>query len=491
MKYFLGTLCALLLLINSARAYGPLGHETVGAIADERLAKTPTAAKIAALTDGISLERASTIPDEIKSWDKNGPDDPHGSHFKDHPKIDLQLREFWKANPPTQDKTSATPSHHWFHYADVPLFDGEKYSSSKLGRNQWDIVHMIPYCAAVLKGEVSEDNPRKITKAVAIILLAHYLGDIHQPLHVGAEYFDNDGHPLAVKGTGEALEDQGGNSLSFVEIAGPKPGYHHSLHGYWDNDVVKSQFSAAPEDLPKDEMKTRLQGEKAALVQQLAAHEPRNWRLPTNVAVKDWAQAWADEIMPIAREAHRRLQFEHVRGEQDETGAVLAKGVAKERHMPDGVSYHDWSARIVRDELHRAGWRLADLMEKCVSSGGAETVPAPPTSAIAPVPSASANATVVPAARPHLTSAARSMYGPVPENYKEIITSWLKSQGKDPAGLAIQWQTEPRPADLPDETGQKLYGYLVIFNTTEKGGVPPSAKTRSVLIRDGAVVKSR
>src|SRR5471030_1349846 len=143
MKYFLGTLCAFLLMINLARAYGPLGHEIVRAIADERLAKTPTAAKIAALTDGINLERASTIPDEIKSWDKNGPDDPHGSHFKDHPKIDMQLREFWKANPPTQDKASATPSHHWFHYADVPLFDGEKYSSGKLGRTQWDIVHMI------------------------------------------------------------------------------------------------------------------------------------------------------------------------------------------------------------------------------------------------------------------------------------------------------------------------------------------------------------
>ena len=491
MKYFLGTLCAFFLLINLAGAYGPLGHEIVGAIADERLKGTPAAAKIAALTYGISLERASTIADEIKSWDKNGPDDPHGSHFKDHPKIDMQLREFWKANPPMQDKTSATPSHHWFHYADVPLFDGEKYSSSKLGRTQWDIVHMIPYCAAVLKGEVSEDNPRKITKAVAIILLAHYLGDIQQPLHVGAEYFDNDGHPLAIKGAGEALEDQGGNSLSFVEIAGPKPGYHHSLHGYWDNDVVKSQFSTALEDLPKDEMKTRLQGEKAALVQQLAAHEPRNWRLPTNVAVKDWAQAWADEIMPIAREAHRRLQFEHVRAEQDETGAVLAKGTAKERHMPDGISYHDWSARIVRDELHRAGWRLADLMEKCVSSGVAETVPVPPTSTITPAPSASANATVVPAARPHLTSAARSVYGPVPADYKEIITSWLESQGKDPSSLTIQWQTEPRPADLPGETGQEVYGYLVIFSTSDKAGTPASAKTHSVLIRDGVVVKSR
>jgi hypothetical protein len=41
----------------SILGYGPLGHEIVGAIADERLADTPTAAKIYALLDGLTLER--------------------------------------------------------------------------------------------------------------------------------------------------------------------------------------------------------------------------------------------------------------------------------------------------------------------------------------------------------------------------------------------------------------------------------------------------
>jgi hypothetical protein len=52
----------------SLPAYAPLGHEIVGAIADERLAGTQTAAKIARLLDGITLEKAATkmawtIPD--------------------------------------------------------------------------------------------------------------------------------------------------------------------------------------------------------------------------------------------------------------------------------------------------------------------------------------------------------------------------------------------------------------------------------------------
>ena len=46
-------------------AYAPLGHEIVGAIADERLANTPTATNIRTLLDGLSLEKAAVIADEI------------------------------------------------------------------------------------------------------------------------------------------------------------------------------------------------------------------------------------------------------------------------------------------------------------------------------------------------------------------------------------------------------------------------------------------
>src|SRR5262249_40335504 len=64
----------------SILAYGPLGHEIVGAIADERLANTSTAAKVYALLDGIRLEKAALIADEIKGWDKKGVDDPRSFH---------------------------------------------------------------------------------------------------------------------------------------------------------------------------------------------------------------------------------------------------------------------------------------------------------------------------------------------------------------------------------------------------------------------------
>src|SRR3954469_2017574 len=218
---------------NVASAYGPVGHEIIGAIADEKLAHTPAGEKIAALLDGIKLENASTIPDEIRGWDKNGPDDPAAIHYLAHPRIDAQLRDYWHANPPTKDLNSATPSHHWFHYTDVPLVGGEKYGGGKAGRTKWDIVHMIPYCISVLKGEVPEDNPRKITKPIALILLAHFVGDIHQPLHVGAEFFDKEGHPANPNMTADTLEDQGGNTLTLNLTSGGTELTRHSKFHYF------------------------------------------------------------------------------------------------------------------------------------------------------------------------------------------------------------------------------------------------------------------
>src|SRR6266478_9254088 len=77
----------------AAQAYGPLGHEIAGAIADERLAGTPMAAKIAVVLDGFSLEKAAVIADEIKGWDGKGVDDPRSFHYSAHRKIDRQLRD--------------------------------------------------------------------------------------------------------------------------------------------------------------------------------------------------------------------------------------------------------------------------------------------------------------------------------------------------------------------------------------------------------------
>src|ERR1051326_1118077 len=300
-----GILFLALFTSRIALGYGPVGHEIVGAIADQKLAKTPAAQKVAALLDGLTLEKVSTYPDEIRGWDKNGPDDPNTFHVSSHPKIDAQLRAYWHANPPTKDLNSATPSHHWFHYTDVPVADSEKYGDGQAGRSKWDIVHMIPYCIGVLKDEVPEDNPRKITKPIALILLTHFVGDIHQPLHVGAEFFDKQGHPANPDTTADTVEDQGGNTLTLnLTSGGTELTRHAKFHYYWDSESVMANLPPMPDTLSKEEKHEKIEAAKKELVAKLITDEPKDWRLPSNIALKDYAEAWANEIMPIAREEH-------------------------------------------------------------------------------------------------------------------------------------------------------------------------------------------
>ena len=169
----IGALCAA-----NVYGYGARGHGLVGAVADKRLASnTAIKTKVNTLLDGLTLQQAATLPDSIKTWDSS----PNGFHVTGHPTIVAQLRAFVNANP-----AKGQPSHHEFHYTDVPVSGDEKYASGTVGRSRFDIVHMIPFCIRVLKGEEPETNDRAITKAVAVILITHYLGDLHQPLHVGA-----------------------------------------------------------------------------------------------------------------------------------------------------------------------------------------------------------------------------------------------------------------------------------------------------------------
>jgi hypothetical protein len=249
------------------------------------------------------------------------------------------------------------------------LVPPQKYGDGKAGRSNWDVVHMIGYCVEVLRGSVAEDNARKITKPIAIILLSHYVGDIHQPLHVAAEYFDQRGHIVGPANAEAALADEGGNTL-MLRLAGDPPGgplpHTKSLHGFWDLDAVNALLPTVPETMPKKERRAIIMRAQKALAHEMAAQEPQNWKLPADLDLKKYAEAWADEIIPIARQAHERLTFRDIKPAQEQD-RVVAIGEADENTAPDHMSYRDWTVKIVRNELHKAGWRLADLLQKSLA----------------------------------------------------------------------------------------------------------------------------
>ena len=485
MKKILISAGAIVALASTTFGYGPTGHEIIGGIADKLLANTAAETRLRSLIDGISLEKAAVIPDEIKAWDKNGIDDPRSfPHYFEHGKIDKHLREFWRANQPTHNPSSPMPSHHWFHYTDVPVLNQQKYSDGKTGRRQWDVVHMIAYCVGVLRGEVPENNARKITKPVAVILLAHYVGDIHQPLHVGAEYFDGARAVDPDKGQ-PGIEDEGGNTIMLQLNRGTpeemaKRGL--KLHGFWDNEAVMANLPAMPLTASKEERYQAIEKAKRQLIDQLARQQPASWRLPANSALKDYGEAWANDILPVAREAHERLRFIGMHSQLEEDRTVAA-GRAEGKNAPDGVAYADWAAKIVREELHKAGWRLADLLSQALTSTTTIATSVPVSTPIAPKASATEPIAVAPAPAA-MSPAATSPYGEYPANYREIVTAWMKANGFDAS--KIDWQGEPKPTEMPAGTGRHLSGYLVIFNAPEHS----QPKTRSVLIRDGAVINN-
>lgn len=145
------------------------------------------------------------------------------------------------------------------------------------------------------------------------------------------------------------------------------------FHGYWDFDAVNALLPQLPNTISKYARRKQIDAAKADLIYQMASHEPKDWRMAPQLDVKAYAEAWADQILPIAREAHERLQFADVKPLREDDGRIVASGDARERPSADGLAYLDWAKDVVRAELHKAGWRLADLLEKTLRSTGVAT----------------------------------------------------------------------------------------------------------------------
>jgi len=79
-----------------------------------------------------------------------------------------------------------------------------------------DIVRAINAAVAVLQDKPAPAPFSIKDKKEAIFFLAHFLGDVHQPLHVGAVYLNPKGRLLNPDGKGglnKASETHGGNSI--------------------------------------------------------------------------------------------------------------------------------------------------------------------------------------------------------------------------------------------------------------------------------------
>jgi hypothetical protein len=150
--------------------WGKTGHRSVGAIASKYL-KNKTKRKIAALLDGQSLAEVANFADGIKS--------------------DRQYSKFYS-----------------WHYVNMP-FNVDYQHSVKNPKG--DLVTGIEKCKAIIK----DKNSTKAEKAFYLKLLVHFMGDMHQPLHVGRK------------------EDKGGNMVQVQWF-----GQGTNLHAVWDAKMI-------------------------------------------------------------------------------------------------------------------------------------------------------------------------------------------------------------------------------------------------------------
>lgn len=195
----------------------------------------------------------------------------------------------------------------------------------------------------------AENDPGKnIDKRKAVWLLAHMVGDIHQPLHVGAIYFNKDCDKIVdpdVVGAGQAdfsIGDTigataGGNSL--------KTGKTANMHSYWDSSTVDGAIRKA--GLGKHDWN--------GLAARLVKNAPDSWQ--TSGPPDTWAAQWATEILPLADEALiKRLSIGE--GEPGTSHGKLQCTVKVERKR----GYVGWAYNKAGIQLAKAGYRLAAIL---------------------------------------------------------------------------------------------------------------------------------
>ncbi|HEX7647953.1 MAG TPA: S1/P1 nuclease [Noviherbaspirillum sp.] len=78
-----------------------------------------------------------------------------------------------------------------FHFADIDI-EHDSYATRYVDAHDYDIVHAIDAAILVLQDQPSNVPFNFASKKEALMLIAHFVGDLHQPLHVGAIYLAPD-----------------------------------------------------------------------------------------------------------------------------------------------------------------------------------------------------------------------------------------------------------------------------------------------------------
>lgn len=258
------TLAASVVLIVASRAlaWGEYGHRIIGHIA-YHFADDTTKATLKDLLGDESLADAGCWADEIRS----------------DPKYD------W-VKP--------------LHYVNVPR-DAQSYDAKRDCETGQCVVAAIETYSAV----VADRSKPKAERVEALKLLVHFIGDIHQPLHVSY------------------AKDRGGNSIDVTAF-----GKKSNLHRVWDTDLIKHRMKGGWPILAAD------------LRQAITEQDRTAWEAATDPAT------WANESLAITRSLYEHLPSD--------------AGVGEE--------YYRQHISTVEERLKTAGIRLSATLNRSLAS---------------------------------------------------------------------------------------------------------------------------
>jgi len=331
-------LAAIILLAAtvSALAWGDAGHQTVGEIASLRI-KRRTARKIARLLKpGETLANIASWADTVKERMGKSDPDPDTNAF-------------------LQDIAHNEKNREW-HYDDLPL-NCRNYQTCTDFTPDNDVIHMLNVCIRTLQGHPDPNHP--LSQRNALKLLVHFLGDMHQPLHIGCGYIDVNGpngtfliarDPKAIK-QGNFPSDNGANQLVIDHDK-------KKLHGFWDFDLVTSLMQATNKTTP----------ETLGLLLRKTVRPKPSWN--PRGPVSTWGAQWATDSLRQSRDhTYKGLRITGQRTiavTKRDGQPVLRDGQVVTEvvyDIPLPANYETLNRELVRRQLAKGGYRLAKLLD--------------------------------------------------------------------------------------------------------------------------------
>jgi hypothetical protein len=316
---------------TAASAWGAPGHKVVGSIADNLL--SPNAKQQVAQILGFDLRTAGPWLDCVKSVERQADgtflykeiaafEPPCAPFVAERPRMEDYVKRNWSDCSYIDSHGVERGCHNTYHFEDIAI-QRDRFDRNFQGTNNHDLVAAINAAIAVLMNRPAPPPFSIQDKKEALFLLAHLLGDLHQPLHVGSVYLDKKSgnlvDPDVTHTVDPTTETIGGNAI--LEQT-------RNFHSEWD---------AIPSDL----------GE-AATPELLAAARAQP---ADHGRVENWSVTWASDTVLASQEAFAGAAF-----------APTADGKKWTVTFADRDAYLRSQDAIKRRQLAKGGARLAKLL---------------------------------------------------------------------------------------------------------------------------------